>query len=212
MTSLTRFETEDGIELVIDTLTGESFVTVSGYARMSGKARSTISERLKGVREEEIKEAQVQTAGGLQGVQLLKLTTCINWLLKDKPSFVGKLQIICKQNNINFPDVNYKNIYVKEKLTYKNLEKKVKLRLNEIVNGIVEVPCKAGVADIVTQTQVIEVKKISEWKHAVGQVVIYGLEFPCKETRIHLYGACSEEYRQMIVSYCSLLSIIVSFE
>lgn len=35
MTNLARFE-NDGIELVIDTNTGEAFASQTGYARMSG--------------------------------------------------------------------------------------------------------------------------------------------------------------------------------
>jgi hypothetical protein len=44
MSNLTRFD-RDGIEIIIDLNTGESFASISGYARMSGKAMSTISER-----------------------------------------------------------------------------------------------------------------------------------------------------------------------
>lgn len=88
MTSLTRFETEDGIELVIDTVTGESFATVSGYARMSGKDKSTISRRLQGVDPTELKDAEIQTAGGLQGVVLLPGKLVRKWLLKDNPELL----------------------------------------------------------------------------------------------------------------------------
>ena len=42
--SLQRFD-HDGIELIINTETGESFASISGYARMSGKAQSTINPR-----------------------------------------------------------------------------------------------------------------------------------------------------------------------
>ena len=54
--NLTRFETKDGVELVINEV-GESFATVRCYARMSGRDASTISLRLKGVGSDRIKEA-----------------------------------------------------------------------------------------------------------------------------------------------------------
>lgn len=40
----------DGIEIYVDQETGESFASVSGYARMSGKAPQRISDRLKTIR------------------------------------------------------------------------------------------------------------------------------------------------------------------
>ena len=83
MSSLTVFKTNDGIELVIDTQTGEAFATQAGYSRMSGKASSTISERLKGVRSDYIRMAEILTAGGLQGVRLIPAKLVYKWLLKD---------------------------------------------------------------------------------------------------------------------------------
>lgn len=71
MNNLTRFETTDGIELVIDTETGESFATVSGYARMVGLTKQAISKRLKGVNSVLTKTAELITAGGIQAVNLL---------------------------------------------------------------------------------------------------------------------------------------------
>jgi hypothetical protein len=44
--NLERFE-NNGLELLVDTETGVSYASISGYARMSGKAQSTISERAK---------------------------------------------------------------------------------------------------------------------------------------------------------------------
>jgi len=67
MTSLQRYD-RDGIEIIINLETGESFASISGYARMSGKAQSTISERY---RKLEINEAQIETEGGIQRVRLI---------------------------------------------------------------------------------------------------------------------------------------------
>lgn len=46
MNALTQYQTESGIELVIDKSTGEAFATQSGYARMAGKTRQAINKRL----------------------------------------------------------------------------------------------------------------------------------------------------------------------
>lgn len=82
MAHLTRYE-NSGIELVINIQTGEAFSSIRGYARMSGKAESTIRERCNGARKNEIKEAQIDTVGGLQGARLIPAELVFEWLMKD---------------------------------------------------------------------------------------------------------------------------------
>lgn len=84
MTNITRFENE-GIELAINIETGEAFATQSGYARMSGKDRSTIVKRCKGCESGVIKSAEILTAGGLQGCELIPADLVFDWLWNDKP-------------------------------------------------------------------------------------------------------------------------------
>lgn len=84
MTTLTRFD-QDGIELVIDTATGETFASIRGYARMSGKPESTIRSRSKGARKDEVVEAEIVTAGGIQGARLLTEDIITDWIVEDNP-------------------------------------------------------------------------------------------------------------------------------
>ena len=89
--SLQRFD-HDGIELIIDTQTGESFATVRGYARMSGKAHTTILRRLKQlVDPAALNHAQIQTAGGLQGGALIPEDLICQWLPKDNPAMASQV-------------------------------------------------------------------------------------------------------------------------
>lgn len=87
--SYERFD-NDGIELVINTVTGESFATQAGYIRMSGAPKSTVSSRMLGVRKDDFQEAEVLTPGGLQGVRLVDEDTIADWLEKDNPSLLKK--------------------------------------------------------------------------------------------------------------------------
>jgi hypothetical protein len=82
MTTLTRFD-QDGIELVIDTATGAAYATQSGYARMSGKDRTTIVKRCKGCEQDAVKTAEIQTLGGLQGCELIPADVVFKWLMRD---------------------------------------------------------------------------------------------------------------------------------
>lgn len=91
MNSLTRFETESGIELVINTDTGEVFATISGYARMSGRDKSTISRRMETVAGETKKTAEIQTTQGLRTVALIPASLVFEWAMKDKPELAKKM-------------------------------------------------------------------------------------------------------------------------
>ena len=55
--------------------------------------------------------------------------------------------------------------------------------------GTVEVHCRAGVVDVVTKGEVIEIKRSWNWKSGIGQVLAYCRCFPGKTPRLHLYGA-----------------------
>lgn len=80
--SLQRFD-RDGIELVIDTRTGEAFATQSGYARMTKKDRSTIVKRCKTCEPGTIKTAEIETATGLKTCELIPASLVFKWALKD---------------------------------------------------------------------------------------------------------------------------------
>ena len=88
--SLQRFD-KDGIELIIDTQTGESFASISGYARMSGKAQSTISGRLATYRNEALKTAEILTTTGLKTVRLISEDLICKWLPKDNPELASQV-------------------------------------------------------------------------------------------------------------------------
>ena len=95
---LTRYDCGDGIEILINQITGESFCSVKGYARMSGRSASTIRERLcnvtetfQGGREQPVKSAEIPTSGGLQGVRLITEDQIVEWLPNDNPAMASKL-------------------------------------------------------------------------------------------------------------------------
>lgn len=90
MTNLQRFD-QDGIEIFIDTATGESFASISGYARMAGKDKSTISRRIKTVAQTPPKTAEIQTATGVKTVALITESFIVDHLPQDNPAMASKL-------------------------------------------------------------------------------------------------------------------------
>ena len=92
---LTTFKNDTGLEILINTETGESFASQRGYARLAGKPQSTINSRVsrmsEGERKKFVKEAEVLTPGGLQGVQCLTEDLIVEWLPKDNPEMATQL-------------------------------------------------------------------------------------------------------------------------
>ena len=89
--SLQRFD-HGGLELVVDTQTGEVFATISGYARMSGKTHQAISKRVDPFLDtDQVKAAQVQTAGGSSFSILIPESLIIDWIIDDNPDLAGRM-------------------------------------------------------------------------------------------------------------------------
>jgi ribosomal protein L3 len=85
-------------------------------------------------------------------------------------------------------------------------------QLAEKLKGKVEVNTEAGRIDILTDTELIEVKRVSAWKGAIGQVKSYGCYYPNHSKRIHLFGKLTERRLKMIQEVCQLEGILVTYE
>jgi len=86
-------------------------------------------------------------------------------------------------------------------------------------NGTVEVKTPIGFIDVLTDTKIIEVKKINLWKHALGQVKCYGYYYPDKQKWIYLFnqrdteceGGENLESNQDLLNICILENVMVKF-
>ncbi|NJL43014.1 MAG: hypothetical protein HC935_05970 [Pseudanabaena sp. SU_2_4] len=85
-------------------------------------------------------------------------------------------------------------------------------RLADKLKGKVEVNTEAGRIDILTDTELIEVKRVSGWKGAIGQVKTYGRYYPNHSKRIHLFGKLTERGLKMIQGVCQSEGILVTYE
>lgn len=91
-------------------------------------------------------------------------------------------------------------------------EKQRQVKLAKKLNGKIEVETVAGKIDILTPTQLIEVKRVKSWKDALGQVLAYGVFYPSHIKRIHLYGETQEAYLKMIKEVAEKYHVIVTWE
>jgi hypothetical protein len=90
-------------------------------------------------------------------------------------------------------------------------EFEIQSRMQQELGGRIEVHTSAGRIDLVTDTEVIEIKKIANWKDAFGEVLAKGQKFPQHSQRIHLFGD-SDKLMPTIVEYCTPMAVAVTFE
>lgn len=84
--------------------------------------------------------------------------------------------------------------------------------LSQSINGTTEVKTPIGYIDIMTDSQIIEVKRVRKWKWALGQILVYGLYYPDHEKRIHLFGRCKESKLQTIKDHCVKFDVVVTWQ
>jgi predicted DNA-binding transcriptional regulator AlpA len=75
---------------------------------------------------------------------------------------------------------------------YDNIEQKICRHLKDKLGGLTEVSTPAGRIDLLTDEEIIEIKRINDWKSALGQILVYSAFYPEHRKRIHLFGKCSE--------------------
>jgi hypothetical protein len=85
-------------------------------------------------------------------------------------------------------------------------------KLQSKLRGEREVLTPVGGIDLLTSTEIIEVKQVKQWKCAVGQVLVYSAYYPSHQKRIHLFGSCHESYLGLITNHCSVFGITVTWE
>jgi hypothetical protein len=96
------------------------------------------------------------------------------------------------------------------------IEHSIRDRLSILLNGKIEVETEFGIADIVTDKEVIEVKRLYNWKHALGQVLSYASDpfLSDRKMRIHLFDdvQASPVEIHRIESVCCKYGCSVTFE
>lgn len=85
-------------------------------------------------------------------------------------------------------------------------------RLAEKLRGKTEVNTPVGRIDVLTETELIEVKVAKNWKAAIGQVKSYAMFYPNHRLRIHLFGAITKTLLQHAQSTCQAENIILTWE
>lgn len=81
--------------------------------------------------------------------------------------------------------------------------------LATLPGGRKEVACSGGFVDIVTDTEIIEVKRGCNWKAALGQVMVYGEDFPGRRKRVHLFEDSMQNFL-LAFATCERFNVVVT--
>jgi hypothetical protein len=90
-------------------------------------------------------------------------------------------------------------------------ERAVRDRLQAKLGGKVEAYTKFGLIDLLTETELIEIKVAHRWKDAIGHIVAKSEKYPNHKKRLHLFGI-QEPILDNIQDVCDRLGITVTFE
>ena len=90
-------------------------------------------------------------------------------------------------------------------------EKIVRDRLQTQLGGKVEAYTRWGLIDLLTATELIEVKIVSHWKDAIGHLIAMSRKYPNHAKRLHLFGY-EEPCLEHIEDVCQDCEIRVTFE
>lgn len=82
-------------------------------------------------------------------------------------------------------------IYLSQ-VSQRNLEAEITDSLQKRLGGLTEVSIPSGRIDLLTENEIIEVKRINDWKTTLGQILVYSGFYPEHRKRIHLFGRHSE--------------------
>lgn len=90
-------------------------------------------------------------------------------------------------------------------------EREVRDRLLAELGGKAEAYTKWGLIDLLTETELIEVKVVQHWKDAIGHLIAKGRAFPNHAKQLHLFGP-GDSRLDHIEEVCRECEIRVTFE
>lgn len=88
-------------------------------------------------------------------------------------------------------------------------QREIQLKLQNELDGEIEVETEYGFIDLLTEDEIIEIKVKTNWKNALGNILIYSLKYPKHNKRIHLFYGEPDE---IINNACKIYDIKVTYE
>lgn len=192
----------------------ERYMTSYAYARLASLEVSEVEDRSSGL---DIKPSKVVDANSPNPVwrRLIPESIWVSWLIRDNPDCLFSLQRLGIVQTDSLQSSLIKAKATARRATTrvtKQVEAQVQADLAACLEGAkTEVSTPVGRIDILTEYEVIEVKRYASWKHALGQAIAYSVFYPQKHPRIHLVGRVNKEERMTIEYVCNKVGVAVSF-
>jgi hypothetical protein len=89
------------------------------------------------------------------------------------------------------------------------VEKDIQNRLYKELGGEMEVHTNFGYIDLLTETELIEIKVGNNWKHGLGQLLAYRKFYLNHSLRLHLFDI---EHQTDISDWCKEYNVLVTYE
>lgn len=83
--------------------------------------------------------------------------------------------------------------------------------LLKVVGGQENVMTEAGIIDILSKKEVIEIREVERWKEGLGQLMIFSNYFPKHQRRMQILGECHTSSLKIIIQHCDRLNIRVTW-
>lgn len=87
-------------------------------------------------------------------------------------------------------------------------EKKIQTKLQKKYDGEIEVKTKSGNIDLLTDKYLIEIKDYQNWKHAVGQLMVYSMYHTNKKKCMYLFNVENNNTKE-IKKICKIYDIVL---
>lgn len=206
MADLIRFD-QDGIEILIDTETGESFLEVNGYSRLSGitpifiekfnpicfGGKNYVSE------EQSLKVAAASAVEQNNPFAAAFITKLFYFAINPERKTLPEINMQQAMESANGFYSYYFPRKAKQKITNVKIGKqRVKVARNEEFRwqkkllkekgGETEVQTEFGRIDLLTDTTLFEIKEARLWKSGIGQLLAYSNEYPNHKLVLFLFG------------------------
>ena len=91
-------------------------------------------------------------------------------------------------------------------------ESDIQKRLAAQCGGLTEVATGYGRIDILTSTDLIEIKKAAQWKSAIGQILVYAGMYPNHQKRLHLFDVSASFDVEKVEAVCNKFGITLTIE
>jgi aspartyl-tRNA synthetase len=87
-------------------------------------------------------------------------------------------------------------------------EKEIQLKLKDDLSAEIEIKTKFGYIDLLSKTDIIEIKVANKWKSALGQILSYSDEYPNHKKWLYLFdGVINDD----IIILCAKFDVSVKY-